>query len=100
MIHGPGKDGNWNVAALEDLRLWLLSERLPPEVDFDDLVRVVDTAISAEEDYQEMKDRCEDAEKERDMAVEDNVSHEKLEDELREEISELKGVVARLTETK
>ena len=56
-----------------------------------------DTAV---EDYQEMKDRCEDAEKERDTAVEDNVSHEKLEDELREEISELKGVVARLTETK
>ena len=99
MIHGPGKDGNWNVAALEDLRLWLLSERLPPEVDFDDLVLVVDMALSAA-DYQEMKDRCEDAEKERDMAVEDNVSHEKLEDELREEISELKGVVARLTETK
>ena len=99
MIHGPGKNGNWNAATLEDLRLWLLSERLPPEVDFDDLVLVVDMAISAV-DYQEMKDRCVDAEKERDAAVDDNVSHEKLEDELREEISELKGVVARLTETK
>lgn len=99
MIHGPGKDGNWHAATLEDLRLWLLSERLPPGVDFDDLVLVVDMAISAA-DYQEMKDRCEDAEKERDTAVADNVSHEKLEDELREEISALEDTIARLTEMK
>ena len=85
----------WSTQALEDLRLWLISERLPPEVGFSEIVEIVELAVKAD-GRDEVDEELADVKKELEEEVERREAAEQEIEKLKDELAELKDELAAL----
>jgi uncharacterized protein YlxW (UPF0749 family) len=85
LVGGPGRDGRPNEAFIRDLRLWALSEKLPPECDWNALVQTVELAEQAVVE----RDRIEDLEAQLEEALEDNKDLERQVEDLERQVKDL-----------
>lgn len=82
----------WNPSRLRDLRLWLISERLPPDVSFDELAEVVEIAEENAE-LADLQHKLCVAEEENQELEEENQELQQENEDLRERLEKVSGAV-------